>query len=216
MRRLNAFFLFMLLSIGNAFAQSAYEFTTPQGWQQTNADGIVVLKANDNTQHSMVVMLFPVVPMNGSIDTLFDAYRTSVEHNFQFQPTKVTEKVRGQANGAENVMLAGIYSTSNGPRTVVFFGRAENGAFGMGMFVTTNVDNIAANVQQLSVLFNTLHLSSNAAQIAAANAQQVQPPSQTNQQQTQSSPPLMPENSQEPASKPTLEELIQKNNYGSW
>jgi hypothetical protein len=236
MRRLNAFFLFILLSAGTAFAQSAYEFTPPPGWQQSDANGIVVLKAGGNAQNSMVVMLFPVVPMKGGVDMLFDTYRTSLEQSLQLQPQQVTKTVRGQANGAENVMLAGIYATHNGPRTVVFFGRAENGAFGIGMFLSTNVDNISANIQQISVLFNSLHLSANAAQIAAANAggtqqqqpdssstangtQQTSPPTQTDQQQVQSNPPPLPNNSpQEQTSKPTLEELIQKNNgkYGSW
>jgi hypothetical protein len=244
MRQLTAFFLFISLSMGTAFAQSAYEFTTPPGWQRSDANGIVVLKPGGDTQNSMVVMLFPVISMAGGVDVLFNTYRTSLEQSLQLRPTQVTQPVRGQANGAENVMLAGIYATSNGPRTVVFFGRAENGAFGIGMFLSTNVDNISANIQQISVLFNSLHLSANAAQIAAANAggepqqpnpsspangaQQSSPPAQADQQQTQTNPAQMPTNPpQAQTGKPTLEELIEKNkkptsgpnglnHYSSW
>jgi hypothetical protein len=179
MNKLAAFLAILWLSTGIASAQSGYVFSTPPGWQQAATNGAVVLAPTNNPSQTAIVLL-PVQPLTNDFNGQFNLWQTMLEQTFKLSQIQVTQPARTQSNGADYIMAAGKYSSGNGQRTLVFFARAENGVFGMGVFMTAP-ENV--NVQQeVGSFMSTLGFSADAAQIATNNMANSQAAAQTQPQ----------------------------------
>lgn len=201
MNRLAAFFAIMWLSVGSVLAQGGYEFVAPPGWQQVEANGGVVLApAPANNPAQTAIVLLPVQRLTSDMEGQFNALRTAMEQMLKLRSVQMTPPTRNSGAGVEHILIAGIYASDGGSRTVVFFARGENGVFGMGAFMTAASN--TNSIQEASGFLSSLRFSADAPQIAAngvniqgngggseqPQAPQMQPRQQPQQQQQRQAP----------------------------
>jgi hypothetical protein len=185
MKKLAAILTLFWLNIGSVFAQSGYMFSIPPGWQQSTANGAVVL-APANTSSQTAIILLPLQPLTSDFNGQFSLWQKTLEQTFKLSPIQVTPPAHTQSNGANIIMSVGNYNSANGPKMLIVFARAENNIFGMGVLISSSMN--AEMQEQIRAFISTLSFGPDASQIASRNTGNLQNGMQAPQQQTGKQP----------------------------
>jgi hypothetical protein len=161
----------LTLSAGEGLAQQqAYQFATPAGWRQSEADGAVVLTAPEGAGGGAMVLLSPVRPLGPDLAAQLARSQQDLEQSLGLRAPKLNAPQRGRSAAGERLMVGGSYLSDAGPRYLLLYALASEGVLGEALFVATSEPAYRRYAGEATALFNRLRLTGQAAQLAAANA----------------------------------------------
>jgi hypothetical protein len=152
-----------------AFAQEpAYQFTVPPAWMQSSSNGSSVFLPANDPNAGVTMVLLPVQPLAGSLESQAQTLLKGLETSMALSNPRLLPAQRGKADAGEFVILAGTFTANTGANMqLMLFARGEKGALGALLFIALNEDGLKRYGGDAAVLFNNMHVTDQAAKLAA-------------------------------------------------
>lgn len=151
-----------------------YGYTPPPGWAQAEANGVTVFTSPDQ---GALMLLNPPIPLGPDFEAQAAAARASIEAGMGLRDGQQASPQRGSAQGGKYVMYSGSYTSDAGPRYLMLYAVAQQGAFGLTVFVATSHPAFQQRAPEAATLFNALRIQSGSGPVVAPPP--VSPPAQS-------------------------------------
>lgn len=150
-------------------AQSAaYSVTPPAGWLSTAQDGATLFAPPGAAPGSAYILLLPVQPQTPDFTAQFNANRQRLETSLGLILVRAYPLRHGNGAAGEFAAWFGTYRTPQGERHLSYMARADRGAYGAMLFLSTSDSSYQRHADKATQMFNGLRLTPEAARLAAA------------------------------------------------
>jgi len=139
---------------------SAYRYTVPPGWQRGTADGMESFTPTQEAPDSAQMVLLPPKPLQGPLQTQFDAERAALEAGWQLSAPQAAPPQAGRVGDLGYAAYYASYDSAGGARYLAFMGLAHNGRLGMLVFVAATPEAFNRLAPEAAALLQSLRIGS--------------------------------------------------------
>ncbi len=142
----------MLTSVESAAQASPYRYNTPSGWTRSS-DGSVESFANAS-QPNVQMMLMAPKPLSGDFNTQFATERAALEQFWGLRAPTAQPLQSGKSSAGPYGAFFASYDSDGGPRYMAFMAVAQQGQFGMLVFVAATAAEFNVSAPAAGQLFS--------------------------------------------------------------